>query len=181
MYLRQFRVSIDEIKTILSLEFRRKLVDLSEKICLIKNLKMSLRNHRQIRLDKYANSNRCMERLAELVLFLDWFLVNPEFLDGVRLSAPLFRSSISYLFVRLPLRFAETHFYPGMEIEKLLKKITERFTPLLNTTRLILDPTRQPLRKPFYCTKNSVCIYKIASVVAFGQLVECQMCFYFQL
>ena len=52
VYRRQFCVSIDEIKTILSLEFRRKLVDLSEKICLIKNLKMSLGNHRQIRLDK---------------------------------------------------------------------------------------------------------------------------------
>ena len=126
-----------------------------KKICLIKNLKMSLRNHRQIRLDKYVNSNRCMERLAELVLFLDWFLVNPKFLDGVRLSAPLFRSSISYLFVRLPLKFTETHFYPGMEIEKSLKKITERFTPLLNTIRLIRDPTRQQLRKPFYCAKNS--------------------------
>ena len=56
-----------------------------KKICLIKNLKTSLPNHRQIRLDKYVNSNRCMERLAELVLFLDWFLVNLEFLDGFRL------------------------------------------------------------------------------------------------
>ena len=74
---------------------------------------MSLRDNRQIRLDKYVTSKRCMERRAELTLFLDWFHVSSKFLDGVRLSAPPSRLSISYHFVRLHLKFAETHFYTG--------------------------------------------------------------------
>ena len=80
-----------------------------------------------------------MERQAELALFLDWLLVNPEFLDGVRLSAPLSRPLISYLFVRLHLKLVETQFYTEMESEKSLKNILpESFWPAFEHD--LLDP-----------------------------------------